>query len=57
MTTDIDLSMKYKQDIRFDYEIQSSISTPTRKCGSVFYSSLSLANEDHNKKYPQTKFN
>ena len=28
LTTDIDLSMKYKRDIRFHYEILSSLSTP-----------------------------
>ena len=32
------------------------MSTPTRKCGPVFYPSLSLANKDHNKIYPLTKF-
>ena len=44
------------------------MSTPTRNCGSAFYSSLSLVidiairnsydyiNEDHNKEYPLTKF-
>ena len=30
--------------------------TPSRKCGSVFYPSLSPFNEDHNKEYPLTKF-
>ena len=30
--------------------------TPSRKCGSVFYPSLSLFNEDYNKEYPLTKF-
>ena len=30
--------------------------TPSRKCGSAFYPSLSPFNEDHNKEYPLTKF-
>ena len=31
------------------------MSTSTRKCDLGFYLSLSLDNEDHNKKYPLTK--
>ena len=31
------------------------MSTPTRKCGSVFNPSLSLVNEDYNKEYPLNK--
>ena len=30
--------------------------TPTRKFDSVFYPSLSLFNEDHNKEYPLKKY-
>ena len=36
ITIEIDLSMKYKRDICFHYEIKSSMVTPTRKCDSVF---------------------
>ena len=32
------------------------MSAPTRKCGSVFYHSLSLVNKDHNNEYPLKKF-
>ena len=33
-TIDIDLSLKYKQDVCFHYEIKSPIASPIRKCGS-----------------------
>ena len=29
---------------------------PSRMCGLDFYPALSLANDDHNKEYPMTKF-
>ena len=32
------------------------MSSRTRKCGLVFYSSLSVGKRDHNKKYSLTKF-
>ena len=32
------------------------MSGSTKKRGLVFYSTLSLAKEDHNKEYPLTKF-
>ena len=32
------------------------MSAPTRKCGSVFYHSLSLVNKDYNNEYPLKKF-
>ena len=44
------------RDISFHYEIWKSMSTPTRKCGLVFYPSLSFVNKDHNEEYPLTKF-
>ena len=57
LTTDVDLRLKYKQDIRFHYEIKSSVVTPpTRKCGSVFNLSLSFFYEDHNLECPMTKY-
>ena len=33
LKTDIDLSLTYKQAIRFHYEIKSLIASPIRKCG------------------------
>ena len=48
--------MRYKQKIRLHYEIKGSMSTPTRNRGLVFYPSLSLVNEDHDKEYLLTKF-
>ena len=32
------------------------MSSPSRMCGLDFYPALSLANDDHNKEYPMTKF-
>ena len=39
ITIAIGLSMKHKRCIRFSYEIQRSMVTPTRKCSSAFYPS------------------
>ena len=52
-TSDSNLIMKYKRDIYFYYQIYSLMPIPTKKC--VFYLSLLLANEDHDKEHPLTK--
>ena len=36
LTTETDLSMKFKQDIRLHHEISSPMFTPIRNCGSFF---------------------
>ena len=48
--------MKYKRDIRFHYEIQSSLATLTKKWVSLSCSSLSVFYENQNNECPLTKF-
>ena len=51
-TSDIDLSVIYKQDIRFHGH---SYGYSNQKMPSIFYDSLSVFYKDHSKKYSLTK--
>ena len=49
--------MRHKLSLwNLEFNVYSYKKTLTINCGLVFYPSLSLVNEDHNKEYPLAKF-